>query len=246
MPSCPFGFSRSIVEIHPFTLRRDLEFLVAADALEVGPDERLGDVPVPEPRRLRRTVRDPASDSARRTDRCTADTGSRFVQRERISVGGPAIGSPVLSRSASTRGAIAHSSRLGSRVELEVARRVRALEHGRVARLTGDEREHDDRQRGHACAYFTGSRSTIAEILKSGTQNSVAFPGWLQVRQPRAPAPLRTPRTWSAGTGPARGRARAWTAPPACWRRFPLKDRRYSRARVCHRRSDAQSPCSVP
>src|SRR5215472_3150666 len=36
------------VQVHPFTLRRHLEFLVSSDIVEIRADERLGHVPVPE------------------------------------------------------------------------------------------------------------------------------------------------------------------------------------------------------
>jgi hypothetical protein len=44
------------VEVNPFALRREFEFFIAADVLEVGANEGLGDVPVPEPIGLRRCV----------------------------------------------------------------------------------------------------------------------------------------------------------------------------------------------
>ena len=56
-PACPVGFSRSISRSHPFTLREHLELFVARAVLEVGSEERLCYVPVPQPRRLGGGVR---------------------------------------------------------------------------------------------------------------------------------------------------------------------------------------------
>ena len=56
-PGLPLRILAIDLEVHPFTLRGHLELLVTCDVLEIGSDERLGDVPVPQPRRLSGSVR---------------------------------------------------------------------------------------------------------------------------------------------------------------------------------------------
>ena len=51
-PACPLRILAIDLEVHPFTLRGHLELFVTCDVLEIGSDERLCDVPVPQPRRL--------------------------------------------------------------------------------------------------------------------------------------------------------------------------------------------------
>ena len=88
------------------------------------------------------------------------------------------MGCPALSVRAKTRGASTHSSRPGSG--------SRSSERGEYALsstdagslITATERASATIAVVSECmGYLAGSRSTTAQMLKLGTQNSVAFPG---------------------------------------------------------------------
>ncbi len=216
------------VEIHPFTLRRDLELLVAADALVVRPDERLGDVPVPEPRRLRGRV-----GSGLRFSSSYGQMYSRyrcsFVHRERISVGGPGIGWPALSRCEHARRVDPLVAAGSGRARAPAAsRRSRA----RVGSLAAAEKTRTTNAPVSAgIGYLTASRSMIATVLKPGTQNSVVLPGCRRSRQRgiRRRAVRRELRRLVASAA----REREWPADPAALL-APVRSNasRYSRARL--------------
>ena len=80
------------IQVHPFALRRDFEFLVAGDVLEIAADENLGHVPIPELVGLGGRSTGSVSDAIpgkgkRRGNRCcraSSGSGSRCDGRGRV------------------------------------------------------------------------------------------------------------------------------------------------------------------